>query len=299
MRFAIRDDDTNFFTTPQQLEACYHDIWDTVVPTLCLISKVKGNWEYWVHEIYKTKQATNWKAWTEDNEAHAIEDNKSLTHFLKQKLHEGKIDLAFHAKYHRNEDEVLPTEQAANYVRGAEFFTTRNLSEYIKHELELLEQLFQYNITVFTPPQNLLSVQGYQAVLKAGLNVCGGGISFTKKEKDWRGIINIAKQGLFKITNRDSNYPRTIRYTHHTELPYHYPLQPNTKLEDLIKQFEMVRRFNGDFVLSTHYVEFFYPMVHKPSMTMKDTLLAFLQYIAKYNPEYTTLSKMLTHPNTF
>lgn len=293
MRFALRDDDTNYFTQPAQLEACYEGVWETVPPTLCLISKVKGNWEYWVHEIYKSRQATDWLAWKKDDTAHAIEDNAPLVQFLKQQYKRGKIDIAFHAKYHRNEDETLPTEQATNYVRGAEFFTDRHLASYIKEEINHLNQLLGCNISVFTPPQNLLSLQGYRAVLEAGLNICGGGISFTKKEKDLRGLLNIAKQGLFKMLHRGSDYPRALRYTKHTEIPYHYPLQPTTKLETLIKQFEMVRKFDGDFVLSTHYVEFFYPMEYDKSITMKDTLMAFLDYITKYKPNYTTLSQML------
>lgn len=293
MRFAIRDDDTNYFTQPAQLNACYDGIWETVAPTLCLISKVKGNWEYWVHEIYKSKQNTDWKAWKNDDIAHAIEENPTLIQFLKQQYKEGKIDIAFHAKYHRNEDETLPKEQAVNYIRGAEFYTNRHLSNYIKEEVQHLNNLLGCHISVFTPPQNLLSLQGYKSVIEADLNICGGGISFTQKQKDFRGILNIAKQGLFKVVNRGYDYPRTVRYSTHTELPYHYPLQPNTKLETLIKQFDMVRKFDGDFVLSTHYVEFFYPMEHDKSMTMKDVLLAFLDYIAPYKPTYTTLSQML------
>lgn len=293
MRFAIRDDDTNFFTSPEQLEQCYHNIWDAVPVTLCLISKVKGDWERWVHQIYKDKQDTDWNAWTNDDTIHPIEDNQALISFLKEKIKANRLDAGFHAKYHRNGDEALPENRSNNYVRGAEFFTTRDLTDYIKTEVVHLSSLLQYPISIFTPPQNLLSPQGYQSVIEAGLNICGGGIPFYKKEKDLRGLVNIAKQLSFKLQHRGSDYPYVLKYSTHTEIPYHYPLQPNTQLKTLTDAFETVRRFDGDFVLSTHYVEFNYPMTYDKTKTMKNVLEDFMVYISKYKVEKMSLSQLL------
>ncbi len=293
MRFAIRDDDANFFTSPEVLEQCYGGIWDIVPPSLCLISKVKGDWSYWVHQIYKDKQQTDWKAWTADNSIYPIEENKALVSFLKTKIEEGRVDLCYHAKHHRNEDKVLPEESNINYVRGAEYYTTRDLTNDIRNEVEHLNNIFSYNISVFTPPQNLLSFKGYQSVIKAGLNICGGGIAFYKKQKDLDGLINIGKQFYFKLLHKGIDYPYALKFRDHSELPYHYPLQPGTRLEQLISQFERVRRFDGDFVLSTHYVEFDYPMMYDHKKKMKDVLESFLNYIAKYKIEYTNLSELL------
>lgn len=293
MRFAIRDDDTNFFTTPAELEACYSDIWDESPVTLCLISKVKGEWEKWVHQIYKDKQDTDWDAWTKDNTAHPIEDNTELVSFLREKIKEGKIDIGFHAIYHRNEDDALPVEMNNNYVRGAEFYTNRDLTDAIRREVDHLSNVFQYPITVFTPPQNLLSLKGYKAVLDAGLNICGGGLSFLKKEKDLAGLVNIGRQVSFKLMHRESDYPHVIKYSKHTEAPYHYPLQPGTLLRTLTDAFDMVRRYDGDFILSTHYVEFNYPMVYDETKTMKNIMMDFLDYVSKFEVERVTLSQLL------
>lgn len=293
MRLAIRDDDTNFFTTPEELEACYGDIWQELPPTLCLISKVKGNWQHWVHQIYKTRHETDWDAWTADNQIYPIEDNPTLVSFLQEKIRSGQLDVGFHAKYHRNEDEVLPAGMSNNYVRGAEFFTTRSLQQTIRAEVSHLNQLLQARISVFTPPQNLLSPLGYQAVVNAGLNICGGGISFYKKEKTPAGIANIAKQIVFKLQHRGIDYPHVLRYSRHNEIAYHYPLQPTTQLKTLIDAFETVRRFDGDFVLSTHYVEFDYPMMYDARLTMKDVLKSFLDYVGKYPVQKMSLSQML------
>lgn len=293
MRFAIRDDDTNFFTTPAQLEACYHDIWREFPVTLCVISQVKGNWERWVHEIYRNKHHTDWDAWKADDTIYPIEANTSLVTYVKDKIGKGQADIAFHAKHHRNEDPVPPQGMRNNYVRGAEFYTSRDLTDYIRTEVDFLNQLFDTQITAFTAPQNLLSMEGYKAVVAAGLNICGGGITFYKKEKDLKGLVNIAKQATFKMLHQQSDYPYMVKYSHHSEIPHHYPLQPGTQLQNLIDDFEMVRRFNGDFVLSTHYVEFDYPMVYDEKRTMKQVLLDFLDYISKYKLEKLSMSRLL------
>lgn len=293
MRFAIRDDDTNFFTQPADLENCYADIWDEFPPTLSLISKVKGNWLHWVHQIYKDKHQTDWSAWTNDNTIYPIEDNKALVGFMKEQLAAGKLDISFHAKHHRNEDPQLPQGMSNNYVRGAEYFTTRDLQEDIENEVAHLEKVFNYDISVFTPPQNLLSTKGYDAVKGAGLNICGGGIPFYKKEKDATGLANILRQVTFKMLHRESDYPRVLHFSKHNEIAYHYPLQPTTRLDSLIYDFDMVRKYDGDFVLSTHYVEFDYPMVYDETITMKKILMDFLDYISKYKVEKMSLSDML------
>ena len=296
MRFAIRDDDTNFFTTPTELQQCYGDIWHEFAPTLCLISKVKGDWAKWVHQIYKDKQDTDWAAWTADNTPHPIENNTELVAFLKEKIKDGKLDVGYHAKYHRNQDSSLPQEMTNNYVRGAEYFTNRNVTNEIKEEVTHLNKLLNTNISVFTPPQNLLSQLGYECVLEADLNLCGGGITFYKKEKDLKGIINIGKQLAFKLINKEADYPHVLRYSNHTEIAYHYPLQPGTRLKSLIEDFEMVHKHNGDFVLSTHYVEFNYPMVYDENITMKHVLMDFLDYISKYSDvQKMSLSQLLKH----
>ena len=122
MRFSLRDDDTNFFTTPDDLDACYQGIWETVPPSLGLISKIKGDWPKWLLHIYRNKQHSDWDAWRRDDHVYPIEQNTGLIQYLREKLAKQSLDVFFHAKHHRNEDTSLPPEMSNNYVRGAEFF---------------------------------------------------------------------------------------------------------------------------------------------------------------------------------
>lgn len=294
MRFAIRDDDTNYFTSPAELQSCYGDIWNEIPVTLCIISKVKGDWKKWVHQIYKTKHTTDWNAWAADDTVYPIEHNNELLQFLKEKIARGKLDIGFHAKHHRNADEQLPGQRNNNYIRGAEFFTNRDQTRTIREEVDHLNRVFGGNISVFTPPQNLLSKTGYHSVIKAGLNICGGGIPFYKKERSYRGMINLFKQLAFKLRYPGYDYPYVLKFAAHTEIVYHYPLQPSTSLDSLVTAFNKVKKFNGDFVLSTHYIEFDYPMEYDANKTMKMVLHEFIEYAkSQNNVRFVTLSAML------
>jgi hypothetical protein len=292
MRFAIRDDDTNFFTTPEELEHCYAGIWDICPPSLSLISHVKGNWKFWVEEIYASKHLTDWDKWKLDDRVYPISENRTLVNFLKEKIKENQLDLTFHAIHHRNEDDHLPMVRYNNYIHGAEFFTMRDLGSEIAKTLVYLNSLFNVKISVFTPPQNLLSMKGYHAVIANKLNIVGGGIPLWKKEKNIQGLINIGKQIKYKIKRID--YPYVLRFRDHCELIYHYPLQPTTTLQDLISKFDKVYKENGDFVLSTHYIEFNRAMTYDNKKTMKDVFFDFFNYLNKNkNVEFLSVSQLL------
>ena len=126
MRFAIRDDDTNFFTDPDELIQAYGQIWDFCPPTLSVITHVKGDWPAWTKKIYQFKHEINWDHWRKDDTVFPLHDNQALVKFLKENLQKEKIDVSFHAVHHRNEDRIMPTSRSNNYVLGAEFFTSEN-----------------------------------------------------------------------------------------------------------------------------------------------------------------------------
>lgn len=298
MRFAIRDDDTNFFTDPEELFSAYHGVWDICPPTLSIISRVKGNWKYWVKEMYTNRQQMDWEAWRRDDQVSPISSNVHLIKFIKEKMKDRELDISFHAIHHRNEDPILPDQRVNNYIHGAEFFTTRNLSDNLRKELEYLNVTFDSKISVFTPPQNLLSAMGYKAVIENGLSIVGAGIAFWKKELTLNGIRNMTDVLQFKIRYPRMDYPFVLHFKNHSEAPHHYPLHPNTHTEDLIEKFDTVRRFNGDFVLSTHYHEFETQTTYNPSMKMKDVFATFMKYVLEApSVQFCSVSNLLSTPH--
>jgi hypothetical protein len=292
MLFAVRDDDVNFFTEPEELEFAYSHVWDKIPPTFSVISHVKGNWNRWAEEIYRLRQNADWKAWQRDNEAYPIDKNTSLIKFLNEGLANRKLDVCFHAIHHRNEDPVPPEPMPNNYVQGAEFYTTRDMRQPLADAIRYLHQHLKTKISVFTPPQNLLSLKGYKAVVSQKLSIIGSGIPFWKKERTLAGLINMTRVAGFKLKQSNKDYPFTLYFKNHSEVIHHYALHPTTKVEYLVEKFETARQLGGNFVLSTHYYEFKTPLVYNKTKNMKYVFDTFIDHVQRYNVDFCTLSEM-------
>jgi hypothetical protein len=290
--FAIRDDDTNFFTTPDELTESYADVWDVCPPTLSLISHVKGNWRYWMSEIYAHGKNIDWEAWWKDNEDHPLGDNKELVAFLKEKNKAGKFGFSFHAIHHRADKWQDPKAMANNFVLGAEFFTELDKTKEINDAVAYLNQLLQTRLCVATPPQNLLSEAGYQAMLNNRLNINGSGISFLKKIKGPADLIPTIGYMLHKATSARFPYHKVLKYRQHSEVISYFPLYPTTDLEYMKAAIDHFAKNGGVFVLSTHYHEFFRKVNNTP-YTLKEGLLKILEHVAtKKGVQYKTLSEV-------
>ena len=99
----------------------------------------------------------------------------------------------------------------------------------------------------------------------------------------------------FKVANPGKDYPYLLEYLKHKEVIHHYPLHPTTKLASLVESFEAVRRWDGVFVLSTHYHEFETTLSYDASRKMSDVFKDFMGYVLKCNIRFTSLSKLLGH----
>lgn len=292
--FAIRDDDVNYFTNPEEVEAAYGSIWDMCPPTLSAITHIKGNWRYWIKEVYNTGQSIDWNLWDLDDKVYPIHENRSLIQFIREKYNSGKIDLSLHAIHHRNGDPVLPKVRLNNYIQGAEFYTSLDLTQKVKSALSYLKSELGINVRVFTPPQNLMTTNGYQSVTKNGLSIVGAGIPFWQKEKSVNGLQSMYRVLVFKLMNQGIDFPYVLRYAKHSELIHHYPLHPSTKIDELIEKFDLIYRFNGVFVLSTHYHEFETKLTYDKTRMMSNIFSDFMNYVgSKKNVRYSSLSSLL------
>jgi len=290
MIFAIRDDDVNYFTDPEELEAAYSNVWGYCPPTFSVITHVKGNWPFWIKEIYNNRQSVDWTAWKKDDKVSPLDRNEGLVKFLKEKHKSGKLGLSLHAIHHRNGDLLPPPERLNNYIQGAEFFTNRDLTADVRSAVGYLHSHLDLVIKVFTPPQNLMSLRGYRSVVNNGLSIVGAGIPFWKKERSIKGLENMIKVASFKLRNKNLDYPYILNFKRHSELIHHYPLHPTTRPIHLIEKFEAVYRFNGVFVLSTHYHEFETPLVYDSTRKMKDVFFEFMNYVfSKPDIEFNSL----------
>lgn len=238
MKFALRDDDTNFFTRPEQLEQAYADLWDRVPVSLAIVP---------VHAATRSKAipASYW----EGDQEFPLADNAELVAFLREQVAAGRVVPMLHGYSHKN------------YADGFEFQSAPDLAGRLRRGRAYLEGIFGRPVTTFVPPHNALSRRGMEALEAERFDVLGSFLSFRPSQRPWDShtLGNYARIWSFRLrTGRGRKsrliYPHPLRYKRHAEFGC-YLLLPWTQADELLAGFEEARRFGGDFCLATHYWE--------------------------------------------
>jgi predicted deacetylase len=295
MKFALRDDDLNYFYTPCDIENNYNEIWDICPVSMSVVPFMKGNWPKNVKDAEKrgpgnlNKQIL--KKLISNNNIYPIGDNNELVDFIKQKIVSKKIHLTSHGIHHRNEDDITP-QLSGNFGFGAEFFTNRDLTEELSKAIIYLEETFGQSIEVFTPPQNLYSKIGLKAIVNNNLALCADLLNFKSIDTlKLIGLKNYIKILLFKVFNRGSIYPYLI-VNNKFKLINHHRLQPGTDILKLYSKLDETYNKNGVFVLSTHSYAFDYEMKNSKE-SMGKVLKEIVAYAAtKENIEFVNLKQI-------
>jgi predicted deacetylase len=258
MKVAIRDDDTCYFTSPDDLARVYADVWDRLPICLATVPFAIGYERIGI-------PPEHWRS----REAFAIEKNAPLVGALKTLVAEKRVTIALHGYTHQD------------YPDGYEFQAAPDPERRVREGLAYLRQTLGATVSVFVPPHNALSKRGLAAVGRAGLNILGSFLSFRPSMRPWdsKTLGNWWRVSRFRRhtgrTKADSLvYPHPLRYATHSEFGCH-SLIPGTTLEALTAGFDEARAAGGDFCLATHYWEVDAPM--------KGVMLRFLDHAAKHN----------------
>ena len=238
MKFALRDDDTSFFTRPEQLERAYGEYWDRLPISLAIVP---------VHAATRSKAIP--EQYWEGDEDFPLAENRELVGYLKDLVAGGRVAPMLHGYSHKN------------YPDGFEFQVAPDLPGRLRRGREYLEQLFGRAIRTFVPPHNALSKRGIEAVEAEAMDVLGSFLSFRPSQKPWDGstLANYLRLTLFRLRTKRGRrerliYPFPLRYKRHAEFGCHL-LLPWTQADELLAGLEEARRLGGDFCLATHYWE--------------------------------------------
>jgi predicted deacetylase len=238
VKFAIRDDDTCYFTSPAELTQVYSGVWERVPICLATIPFAKG---------YKSPAVP--RQYWDSGEAFALERNPQIVDALRAQIKDGRVTIALHGYTHED------------FPDGWEFQAAPDPRRRMREGRAYLESLLDTRIRVFVPPHNALSKAGLAAASRERLNLLGSFLSFHPRHRPWeaRTLANWWQIRQFRARTGRTRadrlvYPFPLRYARHAEFGCH-SLVPQTTLEELIRGFDEARALGGHFCVATHYWE--------------------------------------------
>jgi hypothetical protein len=154
MKIILRDDDTCFYTDPNELEQAFADIPDVPI-SLSIIP----------FAAYEHRGTFPYKSKNKLSGYPDIALNQQLVSYLKEKLAAGKFSILLHAINH--EYRIL---QSNEWETEMQYLPTEEILRGIASGKRHLEQIFDTSIKTFIGPSNDITTQCAIALEKLGLN---------------------------------------------------------------------------------------------------------------------------------
>lgn len=249
----LRDDDTNYYTSVEDINNAYGDILGSIPITLATIPMVHGSEQtilLFNREREKFRRLRNWEieaspdVLTEYHKIHPIGDNDELISFLKPLIAEGKIEIAQHGVYHRYTE------------RGPEMFRGRISFEAIRDGKEYLERIFNCEVRTFVPPSNSIDPWCVECLSKLNMHLfSSGSIKYNNIGhmmvsyfKDPLSVIDKIKHGRF--------FKSPIYRRCGIDMFGGLTVNSNEDEKEIIKRIEYELNANGFVAIGTHYRAF-------------------------------------------
>jgi peptidoglycan/xylan/chitin deacetylase (PgdA/CDA1 family) len=231
MYFCIRDDDTSYFTAPEELERAYGEVtrWGPV--SLAVVPFHRAGTSKGVPEKFRAR-------WS----VHPLHANKELVAYLRLCVQKGTFEIMLHG-YHHDEPSGRP-----------EFSNGDNLDQKILEGRRYLEDLLDTNIRVFVPPHNTISAQALRAIADAGLHLGGvGGMRSGWPLLSYRSWLQWIRLRL-RDARGGSSIPWVLDFGDHREIPGQ-PVTPSASFAMHKANFDAALKLGGVFCVATHYWE--------------------------------------------
>jgi hypothetical protein len=260
MYFCIRDDDTSFFTTPDELEEAYGEITERGPVSLAIVPFHRSGTSKGVPRRFRG-----------DWSIHPLHENRSLVSYLKQQISRGRFEAMLHGYYH---DEMHGEP---------EFADGDDLARRVTEGRKYLEDLLATSIRVFVPPRNCIGRRGLEAIAQEGLHLGGSaGLRRGWRLGSYRTWLNWVRLRRWK-RNGGAGIPWILDLGDHREIPGN-PVTPSSSSELNEAVFQKAQKVGGSFCLATHYWELRAPSC-LPGEPTVGAQLRRLVHLAVSNPQ--------------
>lgn len=232
MYFCIRDDDTSYFTSPNELERAYSDITKHGPVSLAIIPFCRAGRS-------RGLPAAARERWS----VHPLHENEALVRYLRQGIADGRFEAMLHG-YHHDEPDVR-----WEFVEGSD------LGDKVEKGKQYLEDVLHAKIRVFVPPHNAIGRRGLEAISRAGLHL--GGVAGLRNGWSWFDPSSLKAWWRIRKwrVNGHDGIPWILHFEGHRELAGN-AVTPLAAVEQNLKRFDEARQLNGVFCAATHYWEF-------------------------------------------
>ena len=259
MYFCIRDDDTNFFTSPAQLEQAYGEITNHGPVSLAVVPFHRAGTSKAIPEEFRGR-------WT----VHPLHENTALVAYLRERVAAGRYEIMLHGYHHDEPDGKF------------EFAGGERLTKRVWEGKKYLEDLLNTKIRVFVAPHNAIRREGLRALALARLHF--GGVAGVRS--GWP-LVSFRTWLLWQHLRRWTKsggvgLPWILDLITHREIGGN-SVTPSNSLQRNQSAFETALALQGVFCLATHYWELSAPSKHAGDPTVGEHLRYFVER-AKSNP---------------
>lgn len=225
MKFVIRDDDLNYFNSPEEIIHWYTPVFEKRIPVgFSVIPFVHSKSDAWL-----TTEAPVGE--------YKIRDNTKLVEYVKNNP---LIEVLLHGYNHMTKNRVF------------EYRAQKGLLEKTITGKQELEQVFGKDISVFVPPHDAIGTSGIRAIEHAGLHILRG-VGMKNFLFRFSYIHNIVKMIMHRLRFLSKKqvvaYPYVLSFGKHKEA-YGHRIEKDK--EYLLKGLKNAARENGVFVITTH-----------------------------------------------
>jgi len=255
MEFCIRDDDTSFFTSPDELERAYGEVTKHGPVSLAIIPFCRAGASRWVPEKYRGQ-------WS----IHPLEKNEALVEYLRDGIAAGRYEAMLHG-YHHDE----PPDQR-------EFLHGSDLTRKVREGKRYLEDLLHTRIRVFVPPHNAIGKIGLQAIAGEGLHL--GGVAGMRQGWSWLKPSSVRAWWRLRRWRENGNIgiPWVLDLADHRELAGN-PITPRSSLRQSLRRFDEANDVDGVFCAATHYWELDQSTKDPDSRTVREHLQRLIDQV--------------------